>query len=124
MKVLTNNKEIEDILARIIQGVDAEFTCIELRSPTELCLSFNVQDEARGFDWVGITFMFDGVSAAQLISENEVNMLDMSDGFTLLKEDGEFGFAIGTYKRMSHLHDARFFVTAESVKFDEHAPKF
>ncbi len=124
MKVLTNIKECDDILARIINGVDAEFTCIELRSPTELCLSFNVQDEARGFDWIGVTFMFDGVSAASLISENEVHLLDMSDGFTLLIEEGEFGFAIGSYKRMSHLHDARFFVTAESVKLDEHEPKF
>ena len=124
MKVLSNSKECEAILVRIINGVDAEFTCIDLKSPTELCLSFNVQDEARGFDWVGITFMFYGVSAAQLISENEVHLLDMSDGFTLLLEKGEFGFAIGSYKTMSHLHDARFFVTAESVKFNEHAPKF
>ena len=124
MKVLTNNKEIEAILARIIHGEGAEFTCIELRSPTEVCLSFNVQDEARGFDWVGVTFLFEGVLAASLISESEVHLLDMSDGFSLILEDEEFGFAIGTYKRLSHMLDARLYVSSTSVKYEEHAPKF
>ena len=67
------NKELPNFLKRFGNFVDGEIRSVDIVSPTQMKLILAGQDEARGFDWLTIEFLFDGVSDAKLIDSSKYN---------------------------------------------------
>lgn len=94
---------------------DAEFRSVEIVSPTQIKLTFAVQDKARAYDWITMEFSFSGVSDAKLIENSKLNFIDMQDGITILK-DKVFAFTIGEYNSITNMKDSIFYIIADNIK--------
>lgn len=111
MRVLS---DINSFLDRFANFVDTSLKSIDIVSPSIITVTFHTQDRLRGYDWVGVTLEFSGVSDARVIEPKQLDFVDMSDGITLTPR----GFAIGSYNE-SNLSDSICFVLATSIKYSE-----
>ena len=82
-------------------------------------VEFSVQDANRGNDWINIAFEFDGVSDARLVENNKLPFVDMSEGITVVIEEGICGLAIGRYSSIAALKDATLYLVGSSIKYEE-----
>ena len=105
-------------LERFEHFKDAEFRSVEILSPTHIKLVFALQDKARAYDWIRMTFDFHGVQDAKLIDESKLQFVDMSEGITLLK-DKFFLFAIGEYNSATNIKDSIFYIQADDIKYTQ-----
>ena len=103
-------------LTRFENLKDAEFLSIAMQTPTSLKLTFHTQDSAKEFDWITLELAFEGVSDAKLLEDNKLHLVNLEDGATLLEQNNQIGFAIGSYKRFEALKDSVCYVIASSVK--------
>ena len=103
-------------LARFESFKDAEFRSLEVISPLEMKATFAVQDSARDFDWITLTFEFSGVSDARLLESKKLPYVDMSDGISIIKEDDFIAFGIGECYNSSTIRNATCFIIANSLK--------
>jgi len=94
-------KEINNFLKRFDYFQNSEFRHVETNSPTNISITLTAQDEAKAFDWVSITLMFDGVSDALLLDNNKLNFLNMEDGISILYKGNKFYFGIGKCENIS-----------------------
>jgi urease accessory protein UreE len=101
---------------RFSNFVDAQLRSLKIKSPTEIDLTIAVQDRARNFDWITLTLHFYGVSDANLPNEKELDFIDMSDGATLLKENGDIAFASGQCYNIKSIKNQRLYIIASSFK--------
>ena len=106
-------------LQRFNHFKDAEFRTLEVLSPSEIKLVFAVQDEARAFDWITITFLFKGVSDARLLDGNRTSHVDMSDGINLIKEENLFAFGIGECYNIDAIKNSSCYIIASDMKYEE-----
>ena len=108
-------------LSRFNNFKDAEFRSLEVISPLEIHATFAVQDNARAFDWITVTLEFTGVTDAQLVDGNKIAYVDMSDGISILENDGIIAFGIGECYNISSIQNASCFIIANSLKSSEGA---
>ncbi len=106
-------------LERFLNFKDAEFRSLEVINPTEIHLSFAVQDKARDFDWITLDLKFFGVKNARLIENSKLSFLDMSDGISIIIEDGILAFALGEYNTLKSIQNAPLFIIASDMKHTE-----
>jgi len=111
--------KIQELLTRIDNAVDGELVAVTMNHPQNFTVELSVQDKNRGYDWINIAFEIDAVFDARLVDDTKLAMLDMSEGITLLFEDGKCGFGLGAYKSMEALKSASFFLLGETVKYEE-----
>jgi hypothetical protein len=93
MKPITQDA-LKEFLKRFEYFKDAEFRNIEINSPTNITLSFAVQDSSRAYDWISLSLEFDGVSDASLLDNSNLNHVDMSSGIDIKKCGTLFAFKI------------------------------
>lgn len=91
---------------------------MEIVTPTTVKITFTTQDAARGFDWITVELEFNGVSDARVLESSKLPHVDLSEGITLIHEDGSFGFAIGSYK-YSAITNSICYLKASSIKYSE-----
>ena len=106
-------------LERFDNFKDAEFRSLEIISPTNIEVTFAVQDKARAFDWITLTLKFFGVKDARLIDGAKIAYVDMSDGISMIKENGTFACGIGAYKDAASLQNATCYILADDFKSQE-----
>jgi len=106
-------------LERFLNFKDAEFSSLEIINPTEIHVSFRVQDKARDFDWISLSLKFFGVKNARLIENSKLSFLDMSDGVSIITEDGILAFALGEYNTLKTIQNAPLFIIASDMKYTE-----
>lgn len=102
-------KELDGFLKRFGSFVDAELLSAEILSSRCIKISFNAQDSARDFDWVGIELEFDSVFDAQLPPQNEIHLIDMQGGISIKADENGFLFHIVNYSSCS--------IKSSSLKF-------
>jgi len=112
-------KDLDTFSKRFCDFVDAQIRSIEVITPTSMLVSIATQDEALGFDWVVLEFEFSGVVDAQLIENDKLSFVDMSDGASFLYEDEKFAFCIGQYKSLSNLKNSKIFIISSNLKYEQ-----
>jgi len=116
VKPLTN---IEEFLKRFDNFRDGEFRSVEIISPTDISLTFAIQDSARAFDWISITLEFNGVCDARLQDNNKLSLIDMSEGITILKENNKLAFGIGECYNINSIKNSSLFIESTNIKYKE-----
>ena len=114
-----NSSSLKELFKRFESFKDAQMDSLEILSATSIKVMFNVQDSSRGFDWIGIVFLFDGVEDAQLVEESKLKFVDMSDGLSIFFEDGSFFCALGDYNDISGTKNALCYIRSKSLKYKE-----
>ncbi|MDD5210852.1 MAG: hypothetical protein PHV62_00415 [Sulfuricurvum sp.] len=86
-------------------------------SSTSIEIRFSVQDKARGFDWIDVAFVIDGVNDARLVSDNVLKMLSLDEGITVEMDNTKAGLAIGDYK--GRIEDAPLYIIGATIGYEE-----
>ena len=110
---------LSSLLTRIDNAINGELRSVVMNSPVNFTVEFSVQDANRGNDWINIAFEFDGVSDARLVENNKLPFVDMSEGITVVIEEGICGLAIGRYSSIAALKDATLYLVGSSIKYEE-----
>ncbi len=107
------------LLERIEYAKDGELRSIIMKDPTTFTVTFSVQDKNRGFDWINIAFEISDIHDARLIDDSKFNFIDMSDGVSILFEDGDCGFVFGNYRSLASANDSVMYLIGKSIKYEE-----
>ena len=118
MKPLLANKTTE-LLTRIDNAIDGELYAVTMNSPVNFTIELSVQDKNRGHDWINIAFEVDGVSDARLIEDEKLSLVDMSEGITIVFEDGTCAIAVGNYNSITSIKSASLYLVGTTVKYEE-----
>ena len=112
---------VNKLRERFSNFVDAEIRSLSILSATEIDLTLALQDKARDFDWITLTLHFSGVVDARLVDEKKLPFIDMSEGATLLQEDGNIAFGIGECYNIEDIKNQTLYIIAKTLKISEHA---
>ncbi|MDP3300775.1 MAG: hypothetical protein Q8S36_02280 [Sulfuricurvum sp.] len=102
---------------RIDCARNGEIHSLSPLTPTSIEIRFSVQDKARGFDWIDVAFVIDGVSDAKLVSDNILQMLSMDEGITVEMDNTKAALAIGDYK--GRIEDAPLYIMGATIAYEE-----
>jgi hypothetical protein len=102
-------QDISAFLKRFENFKDADFRSLEVLSPTNIKISFAVQDTARAFDWITIILEFQDLVDAALVPDNQLSYIDMSEGIHLSYDENY----------TLQIINATFFLKAKTLKFEE-----
>ncbi|MFA6188744.1 MAG: hypothetical protein WC680_05650 [Sulfuricurvum sp.] len=112
-------KSLNSLLERIDFARNGEIHSLTALSATSIEIRFSVQDHARGFDWIDVSFVIEGVTDARLVSDNVLCMLSLDDGITVEMDNSKAGLAIGDYK--GRLEDAPLYIVGSTIGYEERA---
>jgi len=118
MKPLLSN-QISELLTRIDNAVDGELFSVIMNNPQNFTIELSVQDKNRGYDWINIAFEVDGVIDAKLVDDTKLTHVDISEGVTLISEEGFFGIGVGDYSSIEALKSATLYLIGTSLKYEE-----
>ncbi|MDA3945157.1 MAG: hypothetical protein PF439_00545 [Helicobacteraceae bacterium] len=118
MKPLLHNI-VSELLTRIDNAIDGELYAVTMNSPVNFTIELSVQDRNRGHDWINIAFKIDGISDARLIEDEQLSLVDMSDGMSIVFEDGACALGIGDYRSIESMKSSVLYVTGSSIKYEE-----
>jgi len=112
-------KEIDFFLKRFDNFRNGEFRHVEIISPLTIVITLSAQDEAKAFDWVSITLEFNGVSDARIVDNSKLNLVDMSDGISILCEDNKFYFGIGNCNNIANIKTSTCHIESSSLRYQQ-----
>jgi hypothetical protein len=112
---------IEKTLERFDSFIGAELVSVHIPSPKDIELTFHVQDKARDYDWIKVTFLFKEVEDAKLVDESQLKFLPLEEGISLLKTQERYGFGIGQYKNINNIKDSLLFIVAKLMFIEENS---
>ena len=118
MTPLLKNKSPE-LLTRIDHATDGELISVVMNNPQNFTIELSVQDKNRGYDWINIAFEMGGVIDAKLVDESKLSHVDMSDGVSLVYEDGVALLAVGQYKTVESAKSSILFLEGTTIKYEE-----
>ncbi len=112
-------KDLESFLKRFDNFKEGELRSVEIVSPTLITVTLAGQDGGREFNWVSVVLEFSGVNDAKLLEDSKLSFVDMSDGISIVHEDGNFAFGIGECYNLSSVKNSLFQVISSSLKYEE-----
>lgn len=112
-----NTQSLKALCERIDYARNGEIHSLTPLSPTSIEICFSVQDKARGFDWIDIVFLIDGVSDARLVKDNALKILSLDEGITVELDNTKAGLAIGDYK--GRIKDAPLYIIGTNIGYEE-----
>ena len=118
MKPLLADKTTE-LLTRIDNAIDGELFTVTMNSPLNFTIELSVQDKNRGYDWINIAFEVDGVSDARLIEDKKLSLVDMSEGISIVFEEGNYALGVGGYNSLDAIRSASLYLVGSSLKYEE-----
>ena len=108
---------LEQLLNRIENARYGEIRTLTTLSPTSIEIRLSVQDTARGYDWIDIAFVINGVSDAKLVGDNVLGLLDMREGICAQIESGRCGLAVGEY--LGRFNESSLYIVGTSMGYKE-----
>jgi urease accessory protein UreE len=112
---------IKKLRERFSDFKDAEIRSLTLITPTQIDLTLALQDKARDYDWITLTLHFSDVVDAQLLDENKLQFIDMSEGATLLEDENNIAFATAECYNIEDIKNQRLYIIAKTLKTSESA---
>lgn len=112
-----NSNSVKKLLERIEYAQDGEIRSLIPLSPTSVSIRFSVQDVARGYDWIDVAFVIDGVSDARLVSDRVLGSLELSEGITVEITANSAALAIGRYG--GRTHEAPLYIIGKTMGYEE-----
>lgn len=112
-----NDSSLAQLLVRIENGRYGEIRSVTTLSPTSIEIRLSVQDTARGYDWIDLAFVINGVSDAKLVSDSVLGLLDMREGVCGEIESGRCGLAVDEYS--GRLNESSLYVIGMSMGYKE-----
>jgi hypothetical protein len=112
-----NAQSLHALCQRIDYARHGEIHSLIPLSSTSIEIRFSVQDEARGFDWIEVAFVIEGVNDARLVSDNALKMLSLDEGITVELDNAKAALAIGDYK--GRIEDAPLYVVGTTIGYEE-----
>ncbi len=111
------DSSLTQLLSRIENGRYGEIRSVTPLSPTSIEIRLSVQDTARGYDWIDIAFVINGVSDAKLVNDNVLRLLDMREGICAEMSPSRCGLAVGEYS--GRLNESSLYVIGMSMGYKE-----
>ncbi|MEN8146597.1 MAG: hypothetical protein ABFR02_03170, partial [Campylobacterota bacterium] len=108
-----------ELLTRIDNAIDGELYSVTMNSPLNFTIELSVQDANRGYDWINIAFEVDGVSDARLIDDEKLSLVDMSEGISIVFEDGSCAVGVGSYNSVESIKSAALYLVGSTIKYEE-----
>ncbi len=112
-----NALTLKSLCERIDFARNGEIHSLIPLSATSIEIRFSVQDKARGFDWIDVAFVIEGVSDAKLVSDNVLRVLSMDEGITVELDNAKAALAIGDYK--GRIEDAPLYIMGATIGYEE-----
>jgi len=112
-------KDLPNFLSRFGNFVDAEIRSINVLSPTTIKIVIACQDTRRGFDWLTISLEYYNIIDTKLIENTKLPLVNMSDGVSLVYEDGSYAFGVGKYNNLSGIKSAVSYIISSTLKYEE-----
>lgn len=112
-------QELSSFTKRFENFRDAEFRSLEIISPTQAKLIFALQDSARAFDWITLELEFFGIENARFLQDNQLSLVDMSSGASILHLNNNFAFGIGECKNKEGVLNSTCYIICSSLKYQE-----
>lgn len=112
-----NASTLNALCTRIDFARNGEIHSLTPLTPTCIEIRFSVQDKARGFDWIDVAFVIEGVIDAKLVSDSVLRMLSMDEGITVEIDSSKAALAIGDYK--GRIKDASVYILGATLGYEE-----
>lgn len=112
-----NASSLKNLLDRIEYAREGEIRSSTPLSPTSVSIRFSVQDVARGYDWIDVAFVIEGVYDAKLVSDAVLRSMDMSEGITAELTANSAALAIGSYS--GRANEAPLYIIGTSMGYEE-----
>lgn len=112
-----NAGSLTALMGRIEHAKDGEIRSITPLSPTSIAIRFSVQDSARGFDWIDVAFVIDGVEDAKLVNDAVLRSMDMSEGITVELTASATALAVGAY--VGRVNEAPLYIVGKTMGYEE-----
>jgi hypothetical protein len=112
-----NAQSLHALCQRIDYARHGEIRSLTPLASTSIEIRFSVQDKARGFDWIEVAFVIEGVNDAKLVSDNVLRMLSMDEGITVEVDNTKAALAIGNYK--GRIEDAPLYIVGATIGYEE-----
>ncbi len=109
----------KELLERLDGAKESELREITMIDPTSFKVELSVQDCGRGYDWINIAFELSGVIDANLVDDAKLSFLDMSDGVSIVFEEGSVGFANSECDSLSKIRESQLYLIGSSIKYEE-----
>lgn len=112
-----NSNSLIRLLERIADAREGQIRSLIPLSPASIEIRFSVQDVARGYDWIDVAFVIEGVYDAKLVSDAVLGSLDMSEGITAELTANSVALAIGRYS--GRANEAPLYIIGTSMGYEE-----
>ncbi len=112
-------KELPNFIKRFGNFIDAEIRSIDFISPTTMVVVIACQDSARGFDWLTLNLECIGITDAIILEDSKLSLVDMSDGMSIIYNDGNFAWGVGSYDSISGIKSATSYIISSTIKYEE-----
>ena len=114
-----SHTQIPIFLERFDNFINAEIESAEILSATEIKITMKLQDRARAFDWISLSFIFSDVVDAQIPQESHLSFVDMSEGGSLLWSEQMFAFASSECYNATSVKNSSLYIISKSLKYEE-----
>ena len=111
--------QTDTLLRRIDHAIGGELYSVTMNSPLNFTVELSVQDASRGQDWINIAFEVDGMSDANLVEDDRLSLVDMSEGISIIFEDGVSAVGVGKYNSIASIKSAPLYLVGTSIKYEE-----
>lgn len=96
----------------------AQFCSIQQLPDSSKIVTIVVQDD-DGEDVNQVEIEFKNINDSKILVDSVLSYLDMTSGISIVKENGLYGFAIGSASAMLYIHSAPLFIIASDIKITE-----
>ena len=111
-------EEINALLQKYNNFRYEQIRSVQHHSDGSKTVTLVIQDE-DGEDTNTINLTFSGINDLRILEDGVLSYLDMTSGVTIIKENDQYGFAIGNGTAMLHVHNAPMYIIASGIKIEE-----
>ena len=111
-------EQINSLLEKYNHFKDAQIRSIQPLSDSSKVVTLVVQDD-DGEDINSISIEFKDIKESKILKNSILSFMDMGSGISILKENGLYGFAIGSGSAMLHVHSAPLYIVASDISIEE-----
>lgn len=111
-------EEIDRILEKYNHFKDTQLRSVENLTETSKVLTIVEQDD-EGEDLRTVRITFEDIKESKILINSVLSYMDTGFGITIIKENGLYGFALGSGTAMLHVHNAPLYIVSSEISIEE-----